>query len=152
MEGPDLRVHQWPVVMGGVDLPTSEVRSTQELIIVGGVSVILKKHNHLLAQQISKNVNFDPVKILWLCAKDPKDSSPKSARFRLQVLYKCTCSGQCPIRRKWCAANDVTEKARYCFSLKKLFPFLPSSLPPSHCLVAGFCSSRESSALPVSSA
>ena len=42
MEGPDRRVHQWPdVVNGGVDLPTSEVRSTQELIIVGGVSVIV---------------------------------------------------------------------------------------------------------------
>jgi len=42
VEGPDRRVHQWPVVIGGVDLPTSEVRSTQELTIVGGVSVILK--------------------------------------------------------------------------------------------------------------
>jgi hypothetical protein len=29
------------VVIGGVDLPTSEVKSTQELTIVGGVSVIL---------------------------------------------------------------------------------------------------------------
>ena len=55
MEGPDRRVHQWPLVSGGVDLPTSEVRSTQELTIVGGVSVILSIHYYLLARPHKKS-------------------------------------------------------------------------------------------------
>ena len=81
MEGPDRRVHQWPVEIGGVDLPTSEVKSTQELTIVGGVSVILSIQDYLLAcpmptQQISKKSYFVALKKLWVCTRPPSVPIP----------------------------------------------------------------------------